>query len=49
MERSADSSGVLWVLMTDLSKLFDCLSHELLIAKLGACAFDNKSLKLVNS
>ena len=33
--------------MTDLSKAFDCLSLELLIAKLDAFGFDEKSLKLV--
>ena len=34
-------------LMTDLSKVFDCLHHELLIAKLDAYGFDIKSVKLI--
>ena len=36
-------------LMTELSKAFDCLSHELLIAKLHAYGFNNSSLKLIHS
>ena len=31
--------------MTDLSKAFDCLHHELIIAKLDAYDFDIKSVK----
>ena len=47
MEKSVDNGGSFGALITDLSKAFDCLSHELLIAKLDAYGFDNKSLKLI--
>ena len=42
-----DISGAFGALMTDLSKTFDCLHHELLIAKLDAYGFDIKSVKLI--
>ena len=35
--------------MTGLSKAFDCLNHELLIAKLNACAFTLLALKRIHN
>ena len=36
-------------LLTDLSKAFDCLLHDLIVAKLHAYGFDKASLRLVHS
>ena len=48
--RSAvDNKKTLWGLLTDLSKTFDCLSHERLLAKLHAYRFSIPALKLVYS
>ena len=49
MEGISGSRRSLRALLTDLSKAFDCLPHDLLIAKLHAYGFDTKSLKLMLS
>ena len=48
-QRAMDSGKVAGALLTDLSKAFDCLNHELLIAKLDAYGFDISSLKFIYS
>ena len=47
-KKSVDNGGAFGALITDLSKAFDCLPHELLIAKLDAYSFDKSSLKLIH-
>ena len=44
-----DKGKTFGVLPTDLSKAFDCLSHELIIAKLNAYGFSLSALKLMQS
>ena len=44
-----DKGGAFGALLTDLSKAFDCLHYELLIAKLYAYGVDILSLKLLHS
>ena len=45
--KKLDNGGVFGALMTDLTKAFDCLYHELLIEKLDAYGFDIKPVKLI--
>ena len=35
------------VLLTDLCKVFDCLPHDLFIAKLFANGFDDKAIRFI--
>ena len=48
-KKALDKKKVAGAILTDLSKAFDCLNHELLIAKLSAYGFDDDSLKFIYS
>ena len=42
-----DKSGPFSALLTNLSKIFDCLPHDLIVAKLFANGFKNDDFCLV--
>ena len=44
-----DKEKAFGALLTDLSKAFDCLSHELIIAKLNVYGFSLSALNLMQS
>ena len=48
-ESAVDSGKSFKALLTDLSKAFDCLLHELVLAKLNAYGFSLSALKLICS
>ena len=47
MKASRDNKQFCAAILTDLSKAFDCICYDLLIAKLNAYGFDKKALKLI--
>ena len=48
-KKALDKNERAAALLTDLSKAFDCLNHELMIAKLAAYGFSRSALTLINS
>ena len=48
-KKAVDQKKVAGAVLTDLSKAFDCLNHELLIAKLAAYGLDQHSLRYILS
>ena len=44
-----DNGGIFEALLIDFSKVFDCIPHDLIIAKLAAYGFDTNALKLIQN
>ena len=49
LRKIRDKKGIFAAVLTDLSKAFDCIPHNLLIAKLSAYGFDTKSLMFISA
>ena len=47
--KTLDEKAVMGMVLMDLSKAYDCLSHDLLIAKLAAYGFGPNSLALISN
>ena len=47
MEIPRDNKEFCAAILTNLSNAFDCMCHDLLIAKLNAYGFDKNVLKLI--
>ena len=47
-KKNVDNGGVFGALLTDLSKAFDCILHDLIIAKLETYGFHIGALKLIH-
>ena len=47
MKIAHDNKELCVAILTDLSKAFDCICHDLLIAKLNTYGFDRNALKLI--
>ena len=47
--KNLDNNFVVGTVLTDLSKAFDCIPHDLLIAKLSAYNFSDEALSYIYS
>ena len=46
-KKAVDNNNVFGALLTDLSKAFDCICHDLLVAKLNADGLSLPALKMI--
>ena len=46
-QKELDNAGFIGAILMDLPKAYDCLPHDLLIAKLGAYGLDRSSIRLL--
>ena len=49
LRKIRDKKGVFAAVVTDLSKAFDCITQQLLLAKLSAYSFDMKSIAFISA
>ena len=49
MENAVGQNKIVGAVLRDLSKVFDCILHDLLIAKFDAYGFDKEALSLIYS
>ena len=49
MEKQLDISGTIGTILMDFLKAYDCIPHDLLIAKLEASGLNRKALKIIYS
>ena len=49
MKKAVDNGNVFGALRTDLSKVFDCFPHNLIIAKLNLYGFNLTALNLIHN
>ena len=49
LPKTLDEGGQTGAVLTDLSKAFDCVDHNLLIAKINAFGFEKRSLEFTHS
>ena len=49
LKKNRDKKGIFAAVQTDFSKAFDCIPHDLLIAKLSAYGFNRKSLIFISA
>ena len=47
--KNLDNNYFIRAVLMDLSKVFDCITHDLVIAKLTACRFDKSMMRYIYS